>query len=117
MLFLVLKIVLDPFALQMVRQRFSARGFPVPDADAPAGGSSSGSSDSSVSGKLIPNSAANSASCSRESCSLLRSGFGLKELAQQTLGAIQLRGYVDQHPLQRCRVFRKCFGIDGQAQV
>jgi hypothetical protein len=46
-----------------------------------------------------------------------RSGFGLKKLPQQALGTIQLRGYVDQHPLQRCRIFRKRFGIDGQAQV
>ncbi len=41
MLFLVLQIVLDAFALQMPRHRFLPRGFPLPDADAPAGGSSS----------------------------------------------------------------------------
>lgn len=45
------------------------------------------------------------------------SGFGLQQLPEQALGAIQLRGHVDHDLLQRFRIFGKCLGIDGQAQV
>ena len=38
--------------------------------------------------------------------------LGCQQLAQQTLGAIQLRGHVHQHLLQDLRILRERFRID-----
>ena len=117
MLFLVLQIVLDPFALQVPRQRFSSARVPVAGRGCTCWRLVLGivgffrfrQTHFQLGGKQRE--------LFTRKLLALASRFGLEQLPQQVLGAIQLRRQIHNDFLKCLWIAWQRLGIDGQAQV